>query len=148
MYAQAMAVSDRIPGCRAMRQRIYNGETVIAATCGVRGSPFQLPARLADGLGLESDLGHGYPRPCAPSSNCFEEPGSPAPAFRKESRLRLLYITSHQFAPLAKIVNGYRNRFDASGSMRGKFFEVFAKGRFFDEHEQCLIFGGFRRGKC
>src|SRR5262245_47480309 len=31
------------------------------------GSPFQMPARLADGLGLESDLGHGYPWPCAPS---------------------------------------------------------------------------------
>src|ERR1051325_1224204 len=37
--------------------------------CGSRGSPFHLPARLADGLGPGSDLGHGYPRPCAPSSN-------------------------------------------------------------------------------
>src|SRR5438105_9854763 len=34
-----------------------------------RGSPFQMPARLADGLGLESDLGCGYPQPCAPSSS-------------------------------------------------------------------------------
>src|SRR5439155_6238654 len=38
------------------------------------GSPFQMPARLADGLGLESDLGHGYPRPCAPSPACVRFP--------------------------------------------------------------------------
>ena len=36
---------------------------------GPGGSPFQMPARLADGLGPGSDLGHGYPRPFAPSSN-------------------------------------------------------------------------------
>jgi hypothetical protein len=57
-----------------------------------RGSPFQLPTRLADGLGLESDLGRDYPRPCAPSSNTFEEFGSPALTFRKESQLRLLQM--------------------------------------------------------
>src|SRR2546423_10385800 len=55
-----------------------------------RGSPFQLPARLADGLGPGSDLGHGYPRPCAPSSNSnFEEFGFPALACRKARQLRL-----------------------------------------------------------
>jgi hypothetical protein len=31
-----------------------------------RGSPFQMPTRLADGLGLESDLGHACARPFAP----------------------------------------------------------------------------------
>src|SRR6516162_7755013 len=31
-----------------------------------RGSPFQMPARLADGLGLESDLGYACARPFAP----------------------------------------------------------------------------------
>lgn len=56
-----------------------------------RGSPFQLPTRLADGLGLESDLGHGYPRPFAPSPDLNPRSfGSPALAFRKEGQLRLL----------------------------------------------------------
>ncbi len=55
-----------------------------------RGSPFHMPARLADGLGLESDLGHGCPRPCAPPSNLRSEGfGSPASALRKEGQLRL-----------------------------------------------------------
>jgi hypothetical protein len=54
-----------------------------------RGSPFQLPARLAVGLGLESGLETGCPASFAPSSNHFEEFGSPAPGFRKEARLRL-----------------------------------------------------------
>src|SRR3954463_4611020 len=75
---------------RAQRQRIRIGETVSAATCGLRGSPFQLPTRLADGLGPGSDLGHGYPRPYAPSSKYIEESGSPALALRKERQLRLL----------------------------------------------------------
>src|SRR2546423_2343142 len=69
------------------------------------GSPFQMPARLADGLGLESDLDHGCPRSYAPSSNgagihveagtvaLSEEFGSPALTFRKESQLRLLLLT-------------------------------------------------------
>jgi len=63
-----------------------------------------MPARLADGLGLESDLGHGCPRPCAPSPVMLEitkarEPerpeefGFPAFAGRKAGKLRLLYIT-------------------------------------------------------
>ena len=46
-----------------------------------RGSPFQMPTRLADGLGLESDLGHGCPRPCAPSPNALlpKTPGNLVP---------------------------------------------------------------------
>src|SRR5438105_2346231 len=66
------------------------GERGVPARAGARGSPFQMPTRLADGLGLESDLGHGYPLPCAPSSKPFEESGSPALTFRKEGQLRLL----------------------------------------------------------
>src|SRR5947207_5523570 len=49
-----------------------------------------MPARLADGLGPGSDLGHHYWRLFAPSSNYFEESGSPALALRKEGQLRLL----------------------------------------------------------
>src|SRR6185503_527321 len=57
---------------RAGAQRIFFGETVDAATCGPRGSPFQMPTRLADGLGLESDLNDGSPPLCAPSSDFSE----------------------------------------------------------------------------
>ena len=47
-------------------------------------SPFHLPARLADGLGPGSDLGHGYPRPCAPSSIKSRNLGPPRrPSGRK-----------------------------------------------------------------
>src|SRR5260370_30091368 len=53
------------PKWRAARFRL--GEHANPAKRDPRGSPFQMPARLADGLGLESDLGHGYPRPFAPS---------------------------------------------------------------------------------
>src|ERR1017187_5271113 len=35
-----------------------------------RGSPFQLPTRLADGLGLESGLGARRREPFAPSQSC------------------------------------------------------------------------------
>ena len=87
---------------RARAQRMFpNGVNLgVPHTRDPRGSPFQLPARLADGLGLESDLGHGYPRPCAPSPDLLsEEFGFPAPSSRKESRLRLLLTlamnTSH-----------------------------------------------------
>ena len=34
------------------------------------GSPFQMPTRLADGLGPESDPDDGSPPPCAPSQIC------------------------------------------------------------------------------
>jgi len=54
-----------------------------------RGSPFQLPTRLAVGLGLESGLETGCPVSFAPSSSCLEDFGSPASGFRKEARLRL-----------------------------------------------------------
>src|SRR5438045_8813762 len=54
-----------------------------------RGSHFQMPARLADGLGHGSDLGHSYPWPLAPSSTPAEELGSPALTSRKEGQLRL-----------------------------------------------------------
>ena len=50
-----------------------------------------MPARLADGLGLESDLGRSYLRPFAPSSDLMSgEFGSPALAPRKGGQLRLL----------------------------------------------------------
>src|SRR3954454_3824405 len=82
-----------------------NGENVGAATCGPRGSPFHLPTRLADGLGPGSDLGHGYPRPCAPSPDRSGELGSPALALRKEGQLRLLLLQttlySHEVSPLS-----------------------------------------------
>src|SRR4051812_48746117 len=43
-------------------------ETVECAKCASRGSPFQMPARLADGLGLESGLELCCQSSCAPSS--------------------------------------------------------------------------------
>jgi hypothetical protein len=49
-----------------------------------------MPARLADGLGLESGLGAAYTAPFAPPRNCSEEFGSPAPSLWKEGGLRLL----------------------------------------------------------
>lgn len=53
-----------------------------------RGSPFQMPTRLADGLGPESDRDkHLFRRSPRPG---FPESGSPAPARRKVNRLRLL----------------------------------------------------------
>ena len=53
-----------------------------------------MPARLADGLGLESDLGYDYSWPFAPASTCVEDFGSPALVSRKEGQLRLqLHLT-------------------------------------------------------
>ena len=62
-----------------------------------------MPTGLADGLGLGSDLGTGYPVPCAPSPTCVGELGSPAPACRKANRLRLLQTAfeSHRLAGLS-----------------------------------------------
>jgi len=55
-----------------------------AATCGPRGSPFQLPTRLADGLGLRSGLGSGSPLPFAPVRNSTPDLGPPhRPAGRR-----------------------------------------------------------------
>ncbi len=48
-------------------QRVLIGEIAGARTRGsCVGSPFQMPTRLADGLGPESDLGDGSPPPFAP----------------------------------------------------------------------------------
>ena len=66
----------------------FIGETVGPAHAEPRGSPFQMPTRLADGLGPESDP-RWFATAFAPSpvSAGF---GSPALACRKASQLRLL----------------------------------------------------------
>src|SRR5690349_4783519 len=48
-----------------------------AATCDTRGSPFQLPTRLADGLGPGSDLETSYLASFAPSSHPVRILGPP-----------------------------------------------------------------------
>ena len=50
-----------------------------------------MPARLADGLGLESGLGAALLRAVRPASERSEEFGSPASSLRKEAGLRLLW---------------------------------------------------------
>jgi len=61
-------IADRRYKCRARAQLGFTlGRPDGAATCGPRGSPFQSPTRLADGLGLRSGLGNGSPLPFAPS---------------------------------------------------------------------------------
>jgi hypothetical protein len=80
--AQAHRLQADAPSC-------FNGVNVGAATCGPRGSPFQSPTELADGLGLGSDLGSGCPAPCAPSLVFTRDSGSPASAHRKGGGLRL-----------------------------------------------------------
>ena len=47
---------------------VYCGTTVMTRASRPRGSPFPLPAGLADGLGLRSGLGDGCPPPCAPAA--------------------------------------------------------------------------------
>src|SRR6266446_4936829 len=93
------------PGAFAAQRttRVYDWVNVgVSHQRDPRGSPFQMPTRLADGLGLESDLGHGYPRPFAPSPDLLiidrletcpmsGEFGSPASACRKAGQLRLHY---------------------------------------------------------
>jgi len=64
-----------------------------------------MPARLAVGLGLESGLETGCPAPFAPSSNHFEEFGSPAPGFRKEAGLRLQRRKEITFVSFCQISN-------------------------------------------
>ena len=66
-FSDVVAHRNGIAARRATR--VSDWENVGTATCGPRGSPFQLPTRLADGLGHGSDLGHGYPRPFAPVPN-------------------------------------------------------------------------------
>ena len=56
-----------------------------SAHAGLEDLPFQSPTGLADGLGLESGLDAGYPASFAPSPDCSEDFGSPAPGFRKEA---------------------------------------------------------------
>src|ERR1043165_2305672 len=63
------------------------GDRGDSARAKSRGSPFQLPARLAVGLGLESGLEISCLTSCAPSHRW--EFGSPASGFRKEAGLRL-----------------------------------------------------------
>jgi len=62
-----------------------------------------MPARLADGLGLESGLGSRYRAPFAPSSSRLEEFGSPASGFRKEVGFRLQRQELNTSAALCQI---------------------------------------------
>ena len=68
-----------LPGKTVARLRFVSGEIVEPAMCGSRSSPFQMPARLADGLGLESGLGSGCPAPFAPSPFRSRDPGNLVP---------------------------------------------------------------------
>ena len=75
------------------RQRFYVGETVgVPPKRDPRGSPFQMPARLADGLGPESDRTDGSPPVFAPSPEIYSflrGIGFPALTRRKAGQLRL-----------------------------------------------------------
>src|SRR5437899_7598857 len=96
-----------------------------------------MPARLADGLGLESDLDHGCPRSYAPSSSgagihvgsgtvaLFEEFGSPALTFRKESQLRLLLL-AHTNLSIAQ-AGVVSSEVDVSGCGTGKLNRLIAQ---------------------
>src|SRR6185295_185225 len=89
-------VAHRTGYRRAMTQLDFAlGRPDGAATCGPRGSPFQLPTGLADGLGLRSGLGGGSPLPFAPSGVSTPEFGSPASARRKAGRFRLQLLQLH-----------------------------------------------------
>jgi len=72
-----------------------------AATCGPRGSPFQLPTRLADGLGLRSGLGSGSPLPFAPVRNSTPDLGPPHRPAGRQANLGCNYFErfsqSHKF---------------------------------------------------
>ena len=71
----------------ATAQRISLWEIVVPATRRGRGSPFQMPARLAVGLGPESDRADGSHQR-SPRPDCSGI-GSPALARRKADQLRL-----------------------------------------------------------
>jgi hypothetical protein len=59
-----------------------------------RGSPFHMPAELAVGLDLGSDLRERFPAPVSPVlPSTRKEFGSPVPRFRKEPGLRLLILS-------------------------------------------------------
>src|SRR6267378_7668929 len=79
--------------CHAQRI-VHNGEIMGIATCDTRGSPFQLPTRLADGLGPGSDLEIWLPSFVRPILTSSEDFGSPASARRKAGRLRLQLLQS------------------------------------------------------
>lgn len=55
---------------------------------GPRGSPFQMPARLADGLGLGSAPGSSYPLRAPHPRLLGQGVGSPVSLLRKEQQLR------------------------------------------------------------
>ena len=84
------------------------------AHAGPVGSPFQMPTRLADGLGLESGRDDGSSSPFAPApvSRGF---GSPALTCRKASQLRL---HTKQHSQNASAVS---NRARVKPTDRGKF---------------------------
>ena len=73
-----------------MLPRLFlSGGPVTRERHGAEGSPFQMPARLADGLGLESGLGAAYTAPFAPSSDELSPKNSvpPRPAPGREPDL-------------------------------------------------------------
>ena len=84
-----MAVSGHGLSPRTDTTRFHWGDRGFPAHAGTRGSPFQMPTRLADGLGPESDLADGSPPAFAPSA-ILRGFGSPALTCRKASQLRLL----------------------------------------------------------
>src|SRR2546426_9106102 len=71
------------------KQLLFPGILELHARRRSRGLPFQMPTRLADGLGLESGLGFCCQKPCAPPPVLAGESGSPAPVLRKQYRFRL-----------------------------------------------------------
>src|ERR1700743_3096727 len=83
---QNLSDAHTAPLQHATRFRV--GRPRVPAHAGPGGSPFQMPTRLADGLGPESDLDDGSPSTFAPPG--FLRFGSPALACRKAGRLRLL----------------------------------------------------------
>jgi hypothetical protein len=92
----------------ACTRRAHFWEIVGTALAGLEDLPFQLPAELADGLGLESGLETSYLASFAPSSNCFEEFGSPAPGLRKEAGFRLQTAVSFTRNDMLSSVRSFR----------------------------------------
>ena len=87
------ATSARIH-CRAPREQLFQlGEPDARERHGAEGSPFQMPTRLADGLGLESGLSALVRRSPHPRTSLSVALGSPASALRNSSGLRRL-VTS------------------------------------------------------
>src|SRR5579859_1127463 len=110
------AIRDGCPPCERATQ-FQTGRTWVPPHSGPRGSPFQLPARLADGLGPGSDLGHGCPRPFAPSP---ESPGSLVPPRQPSGRkaglgcsyfIRFLDRTSRTPCQMARLQHPYTQLF-------------------------------------